>query len=29
VIPVIPSANVHLTVIMLAEKIADDMLGAA
>ena len=24
--PVIPSANVHLTVLMLAEKIADDML---
>ena len=27
VIPVIPSANVHLTVLMLAEKIADDILA--
>lgn len=26
--PVIPSANVHLTVLMVAEKIADEMLGA-
>lgn len=25
--PVIPSANVHLTVLMVAEKIADDMLA--
>jgi 5-(hydroxymethyl)furfural/furfural oxidase len=25
--PVIPRANVHLTVLMLAEKIADDMLA--
>ena len=27
VIPVIPSANVHLTVLMVAEKIADEMLA--
>ena len=27
--PVIPSANVHLTVLMVAEKIADDILAQA
>jgi choline dehydrogenase-like flavoprotein len=25
--PVIPSANVHLSVLMVAEKIADEMLA--
>jgi 5-(hydroxymethyl)furfural/furfural oxidase len=28
IFPVIPSANVHLTVLMLAEKIADEMVGS-